>query len=500
MPLEDFSTSSLRSVILRAEQRLAWQLALREALLGLTIALAGVAVLLALGTDLFPAWLLGGSLLVGAAVGVYRWVRARPSPYEVAQRVDVRWRSEDQISTAYYFLANPSKASPLASQQRQMAEKLALSGDLMTALPFRLPKAAYALGGMILLLAGLLGLRYGFQRTLSLKPPLAPLVARALLAGENERAAAEETSQEPLKAGKEPPSSLTEQGEVNRDARREMSEPLTEPLPQDEAAQDYGAEADFPMPEVQGLSLDEQYGDELAGNAAGEKGEPEGDLKAESLTDPSNAAEPGSQQQETSSPDAGAMNEESNDLLSRLKDAFENMLSALSLDQPSTGQNAEQGQQSQQMSEQRADSSQAGGGESQQSGEGESESQTAGEGSADTPQMAQGKGGDQGSEQSPEGMTAASAGSNDGSKEISEAAQLQAMGELSELYNRRAAEMTGEVMIETQSARQSLQTPYQTTDAGHEDPGGTVSRDEIPLAYRSFIQTYFQTLRQKNKN
>jgi hypothetical protein len=93
-----------------------------------------------------------------------------------------------------------------------------------------------------------------------------------------------------------------------------------------------------------------------------------------------------------------------------------------------------------------------------------------------------------------------SAGSNDGDKSLSESAQLEAMGELSELYQKRAEDMSGEVLIETQAAPQQLQTPYTPTAAGHRDLGGQVSRDEIPFAYRQYVQKYFEALRQKSGN
>jgi hypothetical protein len=113
-------------------------------------------------------------------------------------------------------------------------------------------------------------------------------------------------------------------------------------------------------------------------------------------------------------------------------------------------------------------------------------------------QIAQGEGGNS-SEQPGQGQPASAAGSNDGSKEAAEQAEIEeAMGRLEELYSRRAEEMRGEVMIETEKAQQSARTPYQPKAAGHQDLGGTVSRDAIPLAYQSYIKSYFENLRTKN--
>ena len=81
---------------------------------------------------------------------------------------------------------------------------------------------------------------------------------------------------------------------------------------------------------------------------------------------------------------------------------------------------------------------------------------------------------------------------------VAEAALDQALGELSELYSRRAEEMSGEVLIETEAGPQELQTPYSPSEAGHRDPGGVIRRDQIPHAYRHFIQKYFEALQEKN--
>ena len=81
------------------------------------------------------------------------------------------------------FSEHPDSAGPLSEQQQALAGPLASAGSVSAALPLELPKAAYALIGMVVLIAGLLGLRYSVQSTLSLKPPLPPLVAQALLDG-----------------------------------------------------------------------------------------------------------------------------------------------------------------------------------------------------------------------------------------------------------------------------------------------------------------------------
>jgi hypothetical protein len=119
-------------------------------------------------------------------------------------------------------------------------------------------------------------------------------------------------------------------------------------------------------------------------------------------------------------------------------------------------------------------------------------------GEASSQQVSQGEGGNN-SDQPGEGQPSSAAGGNDGSKDAAEQAAIEeAMGKLEELYSRRAEEMKGEVMIETETAQQSARTPYQPQDSGHQDLGGTVSRDAIPLAYQAYIKSYFENLRTKN--
>ena len=68
------------------------------------VSLLGLALLLIAGRDYFPVPLLWLFCTVGLGVAIYRWVRTRATPYRVAQRLDSRWSTHDQISTAYHFL------------------------------------------------------------------------------------------------------------------------------------------------------------------------------------------------------------------------------------------------------------------------------------------------------------------------------------------------------------------------------------------------------------
>ncbi len=86
-------------------------------------------------------------------------------------------------------------------------------------------------------------------------------------------------------------------------------------------------------------------------------------------------------------------------------------------------------------------------------------------------------------------------GNQDGSKEIKAAAQLKAMGKISEIIGQRAATVSGETSVEVQSGSQKLHTDYSNTKAAHGETDGDVTRDEIPLGLQAYVQQYFAEIR-----
>ena len=487
------SAMGLVAVVQRARRRRLAHLGFQEALEAGAVAMLGPPFLLMLGTAWFPESLLLLFVAAGLGVGVYRWLRIRPSPYGVAQRLDTRWGTNDQISTAYYFSENAEKAGPLAKQQQTLAAPLAAGGDIAAALPLELPKAAYVLVGIVVLIGGLFGLRYSMQSTLSLEPPLPPMVM-AVLFGERTEDLWADQDAETKELSERTARSNRDERNVDEDTRREAAEP-TPQIAAGEAVPEGSAEDMLALPEVEGRSV--EYGDELASaEGDGQETGPEQEGLDPDRSERSGANDSASPQ-DPSRPDAGSMSEESNDLLSRLQEAFEKMLSSMNLEQQSAGEMGDPsgGQESQQQAEAGA---QASSGEGQEAGESGGEGQDGSDAPESPKELAQGEGSSAGSNVTPQGQATSSAGSNDGSKELAEAAQLQAMGELSELYSRRAEEMSGEVLIETDAGPQELQTPYSPSEAGHRDPGGIIRRDQIPHAYRQFIQNYFEALREKN--
>jgi hypothetical protein len=88
-------------------------------------------------------------------------------------------------------------------------------------------------------------------------------------------------------------------------------------------------------------------------------------------------------------------------------------------------------------------------------------------------------------------------GRQDGSKDVKLAEQLAAMGKISEIIGKRAANVTGEVTVEVENSNQQLRTPYAQRDAHHAQAGGEINRDEVPVALQSYVQQYFEQVRKQ---
>ena len=50
-------------------------------------------------------------------------------------------------------------------------------------------------------------------------------------------------------------------------------------------------------------------------------------------------------------------------------------------------------------------------------------------------------------------------------------------------------------MVEVAGGNQQLKTQYSGTVGKHAEAGGEISRDEVPLIYRDFVQQYFEQVR-----
>ena len=46
-----------------------------------------------------------------------------------------------------------------------------------------------------------------------------------------------------------------------------------------------------------------------------------------------------------------------------------------------------------------------------------------------------------------------------------------------------------------QNSSQQLRTPYAQSASHHQEAGGEISRDEVPVALQAYVQQYFEQLR-----
>ena len=486
----DAAAGPIAGVVEAARRRLLTHNGVRDALWAAAIALAGPALLFALGVDAFPAFLLWVFLLGGLAYGFYRWRQSAPDEYRVAQLLDRRSSSDDQISTAWHFAhetADDLEAVPL---QRELAQRAARTVDVGVALPFTWPKATWWAAGMLALSLGLLGLRIALQPQLDLKPPLAPMLFPGLA----------RSAQQPVETLEPPRRAQSEDEPFSLDRSGETEEPRPEDETQSDAleipvGEEQLADA-FEMPEVEGLSAGEQTGDEMTAENQGEGRE--GDQSAAD----EQGAETGNEQASNEDDGAGDWSEESNNLLDRLKDAFQNMMDNMGMEPPQTAQ-GEQGQEQQGQGEESSEGQQGQQAQAEAGAQASDAQMEGGEpGEGEPQQTAQGQGSSDTDEAGQQGQAASASGAAEGSKELAEALaeQQAAMDALEEFYLKRAEEMQGEIMVETTETEQTAQTPYRNVAGRHADRGGAVSRDQIPLAYQSYIESYFRNLRAKDQN
>ncbi len=487
----DLTQSSIEEAVTLGRKRLWAQLGARQIGLAATIALAGPVVLLAIGAGYFPAAGLWLFTLAGAACGVYLWRRSRAGAYQVARILDDRFATEDQISTAYYFSHSEWRDEPPIGEQRALAARALAGRSVEEALPWEAPRTAWWAAGMFALAAALLLARLAMQPTLSLEPPLTSVLFPDLAESRQARLI-EEQAVDP-EAGREGEESAA----LERQQLAEARPPSERPTPPALAAgDDPGADEDaFEMPEVEGLSIDAEQGDELSFDSEGEQGASEGspDEKGSKI-----GGEEGEQPDPT-----GDWSEESNSMLERLKDAFEKMVENMSMDSPEGSQTAgeESGESTQESeSAEQGEQSQAEAEAGEHGTDAEMEGGEPGEG--EPQQAAQGGGANDSEQGSNEGQSTAASGTAEGDKQIAEEAARQEaeLDALEEFYMERADQLAGEIMVETTvGEQQSARTPLRSVESRHADRGGLVSRDEVPAAYRQYVETYFERIRSQQR-
>ncbi len=473
----------LQELIHSARRRLLFNEVLKQFALSAALAIGGLALLLTVGTRYVQWWVVA---LFAAAVIVWAAAKLRkrlPNDYAAAVWLDAKADLHDSLSTAHYFARKSTALSPAAEAillaQRGQAEAAANNVDIHVAVPFRFPKALYGLAALLFVSTGLIGLRYFYGHDLNLNAPITEIIFQDLAATK---------SSKPAKTGRNP-AKLPEYDEA-RSLLSKLGLGANLDEKQDEKLDEALADALKSAEKTPGT------GDDAKPQQKAESGDPldapKDANKNEGATPGDNGKKSASQQGDSpgqTGPATGEKAEKS--LLSKLKDAMDNMMGAPSpqADKKSAGGKQQQSKPSSQA--------QAG----QQPGEpGDEENKTAADGEANGNAQKSNSPGQTSGNTSDKQEGPSAAGSEDGEKAIKAAAQIKAMGKISELIGKRSEEVTGESMIEVQSGNQKLQTAYKDKAATHGEGTGEVSRDEIPLSVQAYVQEYFQQVRKPVKN
>jgi hypothetical protein len=475
------SKGIIEQFLRKARQRHLVNLALDSVAIAAAFGAAGAILLLLVGTQIldwyWPVLLFAAVLIVGALRA-----RKRLMPeYRLAQVIDAGLNLQDRLSTVVFFRGAGPASAALDTVERQ-ARELLHPEDVKRAIPFRMPRNAYVSIALLVAAAGLLGVRYGVLRTLDLSAPIAQIEfgvfhQPAKVEAASKKSAIQERFEEQLRQL----GLNVEDLDAPSERALEPNEANVSAVPEPGGDQKTSGkrEGQNPQPEPGEEAENGEKSDGDASDAASEAGaeNQKGEKPPQKPPQDAKQGQPGSQ----------------DGMMEKMKNALANLLNKLKMPARSEQQQASlnpatsagKEQQSEQGMPSRNKSSSEGQPNSAQQGDpnGQEGEKMAGN---------QGKSGDRdadkpGSEDSKSGM-----GKSDGDKSIKEAEQLAAMGKISEIFGKRAQQLTGEITVEVSSGKQHLKTAYTDRKAAHADTGAETARDEIPLIYQSYIKRYFE--------
>ena len=487
----------------RARRRLFWNEVLAQGTCALSVGLGAVVLLLVLGTQVLDwRWLiLLPALTLG--IGIYRTSWRLPGLYSSAQIVDRRLNLADAISTAVYFAESPVAdrvSAGMRQAQLEQAERIADGVDVVVAIPFTMPRAAYSAGALLFVATSLFALRYGLERRLDLRQPLASILENSFGGGGPVKTAALQK-----KTG------MTKRSPLEEALGVSTEDGVSKGQGELDAASDDALEATS-IPDTDNSKKGQSEATSKVKSPAGEQmegeqaeGESEGDAQgANGGQDAQEGKQGGAQsksaQQNQGNDSAGSASENSS-LVSKLRDAMSNLLSRMKQQPQGAGaqQQANGNQNSQQGQGQKGSGQKAKSGQGKQQAGQDSDSQEGDQGEdAQSAQNAQGRGAGQSSDDQASKQPGSGIGKQDGSKDVKLAEQMAAMGKISEIIGKRAANISGEVTVETQNSSQQLKTAWMQQKANHGNSGGEINRDEVPVEYQTYVQQYFEQVRKQD--
>ena len=473
---------SLPDVIARGRRRL-----LRNALAvaGVRTACAAVGsfvLVLLMGADAVDwRWLAALPVLTFAAGVILAW-RGRPTAYITARVLDVRLHLADTLSTAVFYwpLASRVKCDEaMRCRQREYAARVAAGVDPRAALPLRIPRSVLAcLTALALLAVGLGVLRYRWDGHLDLRGPAlagARQWIRSLVpepaAAEHRREVLEQDRDAAARRGdgsapKENSGPDSSDSRASKEGEPVQSEDLAEKGKMPGA----GAGQNTPEKQTDPRQQDDGNPTDSPGGSAAQSGD--------SASSGSNASQPGTR----------------SGLLGTLSNSLANLASAIT-SKFARGLDAKAGQ---------GGPSESGLGAAKTPGKGaqgsrgtpqngpRAEGETAGTSPSDAD-----RDGTSGRSDNPDQRGGNSAGSDDGSKQIRLAKQLEAMGKISVILGKRSQTVSGTAAMEVASGRTEVTTPYEARQAAHRAVE-SADQDRIPIEFEAYVQQYFRELRKRN--
>lgn len=485
------------TLVRRARRRFFYNELLSQAANAASAALLAFILLLLVGTQVLNwEWALLIPL-AAAAFGLYRTRKRLPSPYRVAQVVDLRSQLADTLSTAFYFSHGEpaSRVSPeIRGLQSERADRLAESVDVRQAVPYTMPRTVYLMAALLLVASSLFALRYGLTRRLDLQQPLASILQQSFGGPEPvQQAKNQKRMRQP-----EPETQPDDSGQ----AAQEPDQKAGDQQDADSANAEEAGDSQKPSGEQKASNGDSKKQGEEGEKAEGDPNESQGDEKSadgeegsatKSSDGKSDQKQDGNAKQESSN--AG----ENSSLMSKVKDFAQNLLSRVKPQQGQPGNQQSQGDQksSQSKGQQNGKQQASKEGQPQNGGQqGDSQEGQAGE-QAQNAQDPQGKGTGKSDAQQPSKQPGSGVGSQDGDKSIKQAQDLAAMGKISEILGKRSATISGESTVEVQSTSQQLHTPYAQRGNQHSQGGTEIRRDEVPVALQTYVEQYFEQVRKQ---
>jgi hypothetical protein len=464
------------------------------------IALAALILLLLLGTQILSWQVVVAVPLLAGAIGLYRIRKRLPSPYVVAQIVDRRLDLADSLSTALFFsevVPGAQVPDDMRRAQFEGAGRVAQTVDVRSAVPYKMPRGLYVMAALLLIATSLFALRYGLSRRLDLQQPLASFLPESLGGGkpvhhaENARRNPKQVPETPddgnnsadqdQSPGQQDPNQEIEtagEPEANADAKTDAKS-----APGQKSAEQGDSQMASDDPDMQSEGNGGKNGDE---NQSGQQGDGKSGQS--------------DKQQQNGKQDPGNTNENSS-LMSKMKDAFQNLISKVKPQQNQQGspQQGNQEQNSRQGKPQQGQKGQNNKDGQQQNGnqQGDAQEGEDGQEAKNSENAQQGKGQGKSDSQQSSKQPGSGIGSQDGDKAIKNAEQLAAMGKISELLGKRSATISGEATVEVQSTSQQLRTPYAQKGVQHSQGGAEISRDEVPVSLQPYVQQYFEQLRKQ---